>query len=99
MTKETEQKYLDEASNYLPQPIDKLFPKDVDKVDVIIDDFEVDHAENIATLKISGKDYTTASKYLITALDYLSSHDVKIPFKATIIRKDSKDGYVYYDMK
>lgn len=98
MKEEKERKIYD-AGDYLPQTVDTLLAPDEDTKHIIIDQFMVNVVDGNAKLWIGGEEYFTASKYIIETLQQLDASDIKFPFRINLIRKESKEGNIYYDLR
>ena len=83
----------------MPATVDKLLAPDEDTTHIIIDSFIVNVVDGSAKIMVGGEEYFTASKYIIETLQQLDANDIKFPFRINLIRKESENGNIYYDLR
>jgi len=97
--KDEKQTKIYEAGEYLPEGLETLFPEGKDKIRIIIQKLHMNDVDENVILWIDDKEYISTSKYVLDTLKYLIKKDIGFPFGITLIRKESKAGNIYFDLR
>ena len=99
----SENEKIYEAKDYMPKTLETLMPKNKDKVHIVIYKVDLDEENGSAVLTIAhdGKkeEFFSASQYVVETLQYLKQKKAPTPLGIWLIRKESTNGNIYYDLR